>query len=124
MPRPEYEPMDYLTKRGRRIFFQIVNHIKEHDLISDIDVLELSMLANTFDIYIQMGEKLKDGYIGTFEGKNGSFEQVKPEYGVMMKQYDIILKHSSKYGLTPGDREKIFGGLKKKKKKDPVSDLD
>jgi hypothetical protein len=42
----------------------------------------------------------------------------------MRNEYNNILKHAPKYGLNPGDREKIFGGLKKKKKKDPNEGLD
>jgi P27 family predicted phage terminase small subunit len=123
MARPEYEPMEYLTKRGRILFYRIVRHINEAGIIMDIDTMELSMIANCFDLYEKAATYCNEkGYTGEFEGKNGSFKQVVPEYNVMQQQYDKILKHSSKFGLTPGDREKIFGGMKKVKKKVSVSD--
>ncbi len=124
MGRYEYEPATYLTKRGRKIFHEIVDHVRSHDLIFDIDVLELSMLANCYAIYEEMSDKCKDGYIVRVTGKNGTFDQVKPEYNIMQQQYANILKHSSKFGLTPGDREKIFNGLKKKKPVSITDDLD
>ena len=121
MPRPEYEPMSYLSKRGRRIFFSIINHINSHDLMQDIDVFQLSMLANSFDIYEQMANMLnapspEGGFIHAVTGKNGTFNQVRPEYGIMKNEYDKIMKLSPSYGLNPGDRQKIFDGLKNKKK--------
>lgn len=123
MPRPEYEPANYLTKRGRKIFYDIVRHVKDHDLIQDIDVFELSMLANSFDIYEQMGESCREkGFVRAVTGKNGTFDQAAPEYGIMQQQYSNIIKHSPKFGLTPGDREKIFNGLKKKVKKESLTD--
>jgi P27 family predicted phage terminase small subunit len=125
MPRPEYEGLPYLTKRGRKIFSQIVKHVKEHDLIFDIDVLELSMLANSIDAYERAAEYCNtNGFSKEIEAKQGSFGQIIPEYTVMRNEYNNILKHAPKYGLNPGDREKIFGGLKKKKKKDPNEGLD
>ena len=125
MARPDYEPMDYLTKRGRVIFYRIVRHINDAGIIMDIDTMELSMIANCFDLYERASTACNDqGFIGEFEGKNGTYKQVIPEYNVMQQQYDKILKHSSKFGLTPGDREKIFGGMKKAKKLNPVDDLD
>lgn len=126
MPRPEYEPLPYLTKRGRKIFSQIVKHITDTETIFDIDVLELSMLANSFDIYERMSEQCNgdSGLIELVTGKNGSFRQARPEYSIMKAEYANIMKNSGKYGLTPGDREKVFSGMKKKKKVSVSDGLD
>ena len=125
MPRPEYEPAGYLTKRGRKIFQEIITHIRDSNIIQDIDTLELSMLANSFDVYERMAQQLnEEGFSEEVITKNGSFKQIVPEYTVMKNEYANVLKHSGKFGLTPGDRQKIFGGLKKKIKKDPNAGLD
>jgi len=125
MARPEHEPMDYLSKRGRLLFYRIIRHIKESDLVRDIDTLELSMLANSFDLYEKMAEECNEkGYVRPVSGKNGTFDQAVPQYTIMQQQYANIMKHSPKFGLTPGDREKIFSGMKAKKKKDALADLD
>lgn len=126
MARPEYEPLPYLTKRGRKIFSLIIKHIQDSGFLFDIDTLELSMLANSFDIYERMSEICngENGLTEMVTGKNGTFKQVRPEYTIMKNEYTNVIKNSSKYGLTPGDREKIFSGMKKKKKADPSSGLD
>lgn len=117
--------MDYLTKNGRKIFFRILRHVQEHELLFDIDTIELSMLANSFDAYERAAQYCNDnGFSKQIEAKQGSFGQIIPEYTVMRNEYNNILKHSSKFGLNPGDREKIFGGMKKKKKVSVTDDLD
>jgi phage terminase small subunit len=117
--------MPYLSQRGWRIFLKIVRHINDHEVIQDIDTLELSMLANAIDAYERAAVICNQkGFTEEVTGKNGTFTQVIPEYSIMKQQYDLILKHSPKYGLTPGDREKIFGGMKRVKKLNPVDDLD
>lgn len=125
MPRPEYEPASYLTKRGRKIFYSIVKHVDDNGLMRKIDTLEVSMLANSFDSFDIATEKCNSGgYINAVTGKNGTFDQVSPWYTIMRNEYANILKHSPKYGLNPGDREKIFGGMKTKKKVNPNEGLD
>lgn len=125
MPRPKYEPEDFLTKAGRTIFFAIVRHIEDKEIIDDIDTLELSMLANSMEVYMRMADICnKEGFTVEVTGKNGTFEMIRSEYTVMRNEYQNVLKHSGKFGLTPGDRHKIFGGLKKKKKADPNAGLD
>ncbi len=119
MPRPEYKPAEYLSPKGRRIFLDIIKHILDKDVIEDIDTLELSMLANSLDVYANMAAICNEkGFSEEVTGKNGTFKQIVPEYTIMRNEYQNVLKHSGKYGLTPGDRAKIFAGMKKKKKED------
>lgn len=125
MPRPELEPMEYLTKRGRKIFFNISKHVKDAGILFDIDVFELSMLANSFDIYERMSafcNDEKNGFTDLVENQKGSSKQVRPEYTIMKNEYSNIMSMAPKYGLTPGDRQKIFNGLKKKVKKEGLTD--
>jgi hypothetical protein len=124
MPRPEVEPVGYLTKRGRRIFQLIVSHCKDSGFDLDIDVLELTMLANSFDLYEDAASrlnKLRGENVPDVFGKGG---KVSSDYIVMKSEYEKVMKHGPKYGLNPGDRHKIFGGLKKKEKKNPNEGLD
>lgn len=126
MPRADYQPADYLTKDGKRIFKEIVKHVTDKGIIEDIDVMELSMLANSFDLYSQCASKCNEvdgGYIRPVTGKNGTFDAVAPEYSIMKNEYTNILKHSPKFGLNPGDRAKIFKNVAKKKK-DPTDGID
>jgi len=125
MARPEYEPEEYLTKRGRKLFYSIVKHIKDTNVIEEIDTLELSMLCHSLYTYEMMADYCnKNGFTEMVTGKNGTFKQAVPEYSIMKNEYANVLRHSGKYGLTPGDRAKIFGGMKTKKKINPSEGLD
>lgn len=125
MPKPEYEPEKYLSKRGRTIFFSIIKHVKEKGILEDIDTLELSMLCNSFVNYEKMAQFCSDNeYTEEVTGKNGTFKMVRPEYSIMRNEYANVLKHSGKFGINPADRLKAFGKLKKTVKKDPGADLD
>jgi phage terminase small subunit len=125
MARPKYEPRGYLTDNGRKIFLSLVRHIGDAGLDSRIDVYELTMLANSFDLYEEAAERVKvlrNG--GETKEAFGSSGRLSTDYQVMAKEYEKILKHGPKYGLNPGDRHKIFGGMNKRKKADPNDGLD
>jgi P27 family predicted phage terminase small subunit len=110
--------MDFLTDSGRKIYKRLEKHCKETMKMLDIDSLEMSMLANSMALYFEMAEFLKDNQVKmTFVTEKGTYEQIRPEYTVMKNEYQNILKHGAKFGLNPGDREKIFKGLKKEKEK-------
>ena len=84
------------------------------------------MLANSFDTYEVMSRFCNDpenGFTELVTGKNGTFKQVRPEYTIMKNEYANIIKNSSKYGISPGDRHRIFKGLKVKTKKDPTAGI-
>ncbi len=124
MPYSEVQPVDYLTKRGRKIFQLIVKHCQGMELDLDIDILELTMLANSFDLYESAAKRLNDLRMANEPDPYGTKGKLSSDYQVMLKEYEKVLKHAPKYGLNPGDRHKIFGGLKKKKKADPNEGLD
>lgn len=124
MPYSEVQPVDYLNKRGRKIFQLIVRHLKEAGIEFEIDILQLTMLANSMELYESAAKRLNDlraaGDVDAY-GKGG---KLSTDYQVMQKEYDKIVTHGAKFGLNPGDREKIFGGMKTKKKKNPNEGLD
>lgn len=114
--------------------------------MEEVDDLELSMLANSYDLYFRMAQYCNDhGVSMTFaakatvpddedeeladdekdfvKAKGGGYQQIRPEYTVMKNEYQNILKHSSKFGLTPGDRAKIFKDFGKKEEPDPLAVL-
>lgn len=124
MPRPKYEPREYLTQNGRNIFFRLIKHIQEADLDSKIDIYELTMLANSFDLYEEASERVKVLRNANDERAFGGSGRLSTDYQVMEKEYNKILKHGPKYGLNPGDRLKVKGFMKKKKKEDPGDGLD
>lgn len=105
---------DFLSERGISIFRMIKNHCRKYG-ITDVDHMEMAMLANSFDKYaINAKFCMENG--DTQHPKEGGWDQVRPEYSIMKFEYQNILKHSGKFGLNPADREKIFSKIKKEKR--------
>ena len=110
--------MDFLNELGKEIYAKLEKHCKDRMKMIDIDSLELSMLANSLALYIETAKFCSDeGVKMTFISEKGTYEQIRPEYTVMKNEYQNVLKHGAKFGLNPGDREKIFKGLKDDKQK-------
>lgn len=109
--------MDYLSENGKRIYEAIEKHCRAKLKMMAIDSYELAMLANSFDCYARAAEKCKVSFSNTHD-------QIRAEYTVMKTEYANILKHSGKFGMNPADRDRIFKGLNKEKKRNPVDGLD
>jgi P27 family predicted phage terminase small subunit len=107
--------MSYLSKSGERVYAALQEHCKQLKM-KDADSFELMMLANCFDIYAQNAEYCRDNGM-TQAPEKGGWDQVRPEYTIMKNEYQNILKHSAKFGLNPADRDRLFKGLTKEKKK-------
>ena len=105
------EKIDFLTENGLLIFKEIEKHCHNRLKMFEIDRFELAMLANSFDTYARMAKYCLDN------GYQNAHHQICPEYTVMKNEYQNIIKHSSKFGLNPGDRAKFFKGLDDKKGK-------
>src|SRR5688572_12715331 len=102
--------MKHLNDKGQAIYDRLANHCRVNLQMAEIDDIELSMLAYSYALYFEMAEYIQQNGV-KFEmmtEKGGKYEQICPEYSVLKNEYQNILKHSSKFGLTPGDRAKIF----------------
>jgi phage terminase small subunit len=116
--------MDFLSDEGVEIYKRLEKHCKDKLKMFDIDSLELSMLANSFAMYFDAAKFCKDNGVSmTFQTEKGTYEQIRPEYSVMKNEYQNILKHGAKFGLNPGDRDKVFKGLGDGKEKKKGFDL-
>ena len=128
--------MDFLSKNGISIYNELEKHCISKLKMLDVDKFELAMLANSFDLYQKSAKYcLENGVSMTFDKKKapedygdleedeqeeiresqprgGGYQQIRPEYTVMKNEYQNILKHGAKFGLNPGDREKIFKSIK------------
>lgn len=105
----------FLTEEGREIFEAIKEHCQQKLKMNDADDFEISMLANSFDLYKKAAETCNTKGVSQ-NPKEGGWAQVRPEYTVMKTEYQNILKHSGKFGLNPADRAKFFKGSKGEKK--------
>ena len=115
------KPEAYLPIPAKKIFERILKHVKERGLDLEIDSLEMSMLAFSFYQYqeaINLG--MKEGFTHKF--KNGAI-QINGIQTIVNATYAHILKHSPKFGLTPGDRDKLKVFSKKVRKETPLEKL-
>jgi phage terminase small subunit len=111
--------MDFLSENGRLVYNEIEKHCRERLKMFEVDHFEMAMLANSIDLYAQSAKYCLDNGVKftIITEKGASYEQICPEYTVMKNEYQNIIKHSSKFGLNPGDRAKFFKGLEDKKGK-------
>ena len=108
---------DFLSPEGRDILAVLNKHCKKLKMM-DADQLELEMLANSFDVWQKNAKIVRDeGAVVVIQTKTGPYPLQNPAHSIMTKEYANILKHSAKFGLNPGDREKIFKGLEIKEKR-------
>lgn len=109
----------FLSDGGHVIYDALLTHCKAKLKMMDVDTFELSMLANSFALYADSAKLCNESGVSftIVTEKGGEYEQIRPEYTVMKNEYQNILKHSSKFGLNPGDRAKMFKGMEGKKEK-------
>ena len=100
---------DYLTPKGVQIFNAIAKYLEENNYKEGVSSFELSMLANSFDMYADAAKKCKEG--GTTQVTKTGYSQVRAEYTVMKTEYQNVLKHSGKFGLNPSDAKKMLDKL-------------
>lgn len=116
---------EFLSPEGVEIFQALKQHCVKMGTM-DIDSFELAMLANSFWMYAENAKVCRDDGVSMtiITEKGGEYSQIRPEYTVMKNEYQNILKHAGKFGLNPGDREKIFKRMDKGGKKKKGFDLD
>lgn len=118
------EHPEYLTDLGKEIFDEIKQHVKDKGIYMQVDDLQIGMLANSFDLYMSSAKEIK-AKGATQKPDKGGWDQVSPHYTVMRNEYQNVLKHSVKFGINAGDRERIFKGkLNIKPKPNPSGGLD
>lgn len=114
------EPQGYLTERGKGIFLAIAEYLDKKGFDEDCS-FELSMLANSFDMYARAAEACNTEDRGYAQVTKTGYSQVKADYTVMKTEYVNVLKHSGKFGLNPLDVQKMLKNLPEKKE---VSELE
>lgn len=121
MESKKIQPQDYLTKRGKEIFNDILSCIDEK-VLQSTDSFGLSVLANNFDLHHEMAEYLNQN--GVSQTTKTNYSQVRAEFTVYQKTADYISKNSSQFGLTPDSRQKLKElWAKKEEKKKGINDL-
>lgn len=103
-------PVVKLDAKGRAYFDAVVDYLDEKGLLETVDTLLLTMLAKTLSLWRQIVLQINtvDDLVQTFE--NGT-SNVTGLQTAKDKAEATILKLSSKLGLSPQDRAKLFGAV-------------
>lgn len=107
------KPQNYLSPKGVKIFNAIAKYLSDNNYSEGVSSFELSMLANSFDMYADAAEDCKK--YGTTQKTSTGYSQIRAPYTVMKTEYQNVLKHSGKFGLNPSDAEKMLRKLPEKK---------
>lgn len=99
-------PQKYLSPDGITIFKRIVKHLRDNNIEDGINTYEISMLANSIDLYATCSAWCNEN--GHTQASQSGYEQVHPKYTIMNKEYASITKHSLKFGLNPMDLKKLL----------------
>ena len=112
---------DFLTDSGQEIYNEILAHLERNKLAQEADYFELGMLANSFDLYRRSAAICNSEGYTTVPSSTG-YITVNPHFLVMKNEYANVLKHSAKFALNAGDRQRLFKGKLRKEKHTSVTD--
>ncbi len=101
---------NYLSDQGRTIFDQIAATL--NGKVEQIDTYELSMLANAYDLYHVFAVKTKEA----IDNEEDALK-IQRLNSVMEKQWRMIEKFSSNFGMSPMSRSKLESIVKPKTEK-------
>jgi len=106
----DIRPVVKLDAKGRAYFDAVVDFLDSKGLLETVDTLLLTMLAKTLSLWRQIVNEINglDDLVQTFE--NGT-SNVTGLQTAKDKAESTILKLSSKLGLSPQDRAKLFGAV-------------
>jgi len=101
-------PPTWMSKNGKKIFKDIVKNLKEIDILVNVDIYGLAIMADAMDKYIRCTialhtEQLKIDQVS----KLGISEVENPLVKTQIRYADIFKKYSSDFGLSPAARLKI-----------------
>lgn len=102
------KPPTWMSKRGKKIFKDIVKEMQVINILVNVDVYGLAILSNAMDKYIRCTialhtEKLRIQQVS----KIGISDVENPLVKTQIRYAEIFNKYSSNFGLSPVARLKI-----------------
>jgi len=114
---------DYLSDQGKYIFKKIAEHLQRVGVTDRINTYELSMLANSLDLYATAATLVKHKGFDQDNKRSGG-KVITPAYAIMKNEYQNIQKHAPKFGINHVDMAKLAESIPEKKDdSDPLTDL-
>ncbi len=106
----DLKPIFTLDEEGEKLFYRVVNYLESSDLIAEVDVITVTMLAKSLALYITCAREVHDYHDMIQVYQNGS-SNVSGAFTALNKAQDQVLKLSAKLGLSPMDRTRIMGAV-------------
>lgn len=106
----------FLNDNGKAIYKRLSDHCEQNNVLFSIDDIMISNLAFWLMVQWECSEEYGTE-AGFIQKTKSGYGQVSPKYAMMVKAQEMVAKLSPPFGITPGDRAKIFSGMKKEKKK-------
>lgn len=110
LPKDKIRPPTWLNTQSKKIFKSIVKELAAVDLLANIDVFPLAVLADAFEKYIRVTTMLDEADIMVkFTNKSGATNTVEnPLVRTQIKYAELIKKYSNEFGLTVASRLKVI----------------
>lgn len=106
----DLKPIFTLDEEGEKLFYRVVQYLEKSDLIAEVDVITVTMLAKSLALYITCAREVHDYDDMVQVYQNGS-SNVSGAFTALSKAQDQVLKLSAKLGLSPMDRTRIMGAV-------------
>lgn len=101
-------PPTWMSKMGKKIFKDIVKNLKEINILVNVDVYGLAIMADAMDKYIRCTIALHTEQLRIKQvSKLGVSDVENPLVKTQIRYADIFKKYSSDFGLSPAARLKI-----------------
>lgn len=119
LPKDKIKPPAWLSVRGKKIFRDIVNNLEEVDILANVDIYNLGILAEGLDNFIEVtiqldarrfdkgtgGKKFTTTHINKFGAEN---EVEDPLINIQIKYSKMVKEYSMLVGLNPAARLKLI----------------
>jgi P27 family predicted phage terminase small subunit len=104
------KPQIRMNPKEKDYFFAVAEHLQDSGLLSSVDSLVLTMLGKNFALLAELYDRTRsvEDYFQT--NPNGVIH-ASAEANLIKDTESQILKLSTKLGLSPQDRTKIFGAI-------------
>lgn len=112
------------NKIALKEFKRLSEELKERDVLSNIDNIQLAVYCQCYSNYCECIQKEKEfGLFAEYTNKNGSTNLVEAPWIKLRRQLEVQMSNIAKqFGFTPVDRLK-FTEIKKEEVVDPLLEI-
>ncbi|HII4449391.1 TPA: phage terminase small subunit P27 family [Clostridium perfringens] len=103
-------PPKWLSTAAKKEFTRVVNELARLDLVDNLDLTMLGIYCDAYSKYVELNKVIKkEGLTIQHTNKAGETNTViSPNVQIQQKYIDVIMKCSTKLGLSISDRLKLI----------------